>query len=152
MLEKFTIIDLIKTRSESVCSFSGTYIKFNLATCVELRYPEYIQFLFDPKSKQLAIRPCKKGAPNSVKFSKPEDEQKFPIRMTQSSVTDLVCKTMGWENPNWNIPGIYFADEQAIIYALESAYEPRPRGVRTSKCKTETATDDALASWKATEE
>ena len=142
MLEKFTIIDLIKTRSDSVCSFSGTYIKFNLATCAELHYPECIQFLFDPKSKQLAIRSCKEDAPNSVKFSKPEGEQKFPVRMTQSAVTDLVCKTMGWENPNWNIPGIYFADEQAIVYALESAYEPRSKGL-VSKREQKTATEDA---------
>lgn len=137
MLEKFTIIDLIKTRSASVCTFADNVIKFNVQTCAELRYPEYIQFLFDPKSKQLAIRPCKEDAPNSVKFSKPESEQKSAIRMTQTAVTDLVCKTMGWENPNWNIPGIYFADEQAIVYALESAYAPKVRGSSASKREKE---------------
>lgn len=143
MLEKFTIVDLIKTRSDSVCTISGTHIKFNLATCAELRYPEYIQFLFDPTSKQLAIRSCKEDAPNSVKFSKPEGEQKSPISMSQSAVTDLVCKTMGWNDPNWNIRGIYFADEQAIVYALESAYKPKPRGTRKSKLEKKSITEDA---------
>jgi hypothetical protein len=143
MLEKFTIIYLIKTRSASVCTFTGNYIKFNVQTCAELRYPEYIQFLFDPKGKQLAIRPCKEDAPNAVKFSKPESKQKFFIRMTQPAITDLVCKTMGWEKPNWNVPGIYFADEQAIIYALDSAYAPKARGGVASK-REEAATEDAL--------
>lgn len=139
MLEKFTIVDLIKTRSDSVCTISGTRIKFNLATCAELHYPEYIQFLFDPTSKQLAIRSCKEDAPNSVKFSKPEGVQKSIISMSQSAVTDLVCKTMGWSNPSWNIRGVYFADEQAIVYSLASAYAPR-----VSKREKKSTTEDAL--------
>ena len=71
--------------------------------------------------------------------------------MTQTAVSDLVCKTMGWEKPNWNVPGIYFADEQAIVYALDSAYEPKPRGIRTSK-REEAETDDALTEWASAEE
>ena len=146
MLEKFTIIDLIKTRSASVCTFAGTVIKFNIQTCAELHYPEYIQFLFNPKNKQLAIRPCKEDAPNSVKFSKSESEQKGAVRMTQSAVTDLVCKTMGWENPSWNVPGIYLADEQAIVYALESAYPLKVRSDLASKQEKEAAIEDARES------
>lgn len=149
MLEKFTIIDLIKTRSASVCTFAGNTIKFNVQTCAELHYPQYVQFLFDPKGKQLAIRPCKEDAPNAVKFSKPESEQKFPVRISQTTITDLVCKTMGWKDPNWNIPGIYFADDQAIIYALESAYPPKVRGGVASKREEEATTEDALTQWES---
>ena len=62
MFEKFSVIDLIKTRSASVCTFAGNVVKFNVQTAQELRFPEYIQFLIEPKSKQFAIRACKEDA------------------------------------------------------------------------------------------
>lgn len=68
MFEKFSVIDLIKTRSASVCTFAGNVVKFNVQTAQELRFPEYIQFLIEPKSKQFAIRACKEDAPNAVRF------------------------------------------------------------------------------------
>ena len=69
MFEKFTVIDLIKTRSASVCTFTGNVVKFNIQTAQELHFPEYIQFLIEPKSKQFAIRACKEDAPNAIAFS-----------------------------------------------------------------------------------
>ena len=42
MFEKFSVIDLIKTRSASVCTFTGNVVKFNVQTAQELRFPEYI--------------------------------------------------------------------------------------------------------------
>ena len=68
MFEKFSVIDLIKTRSASVCTFAGNIVKFNVQTAQELHFPEYIQFLIEPKSKQFAIRACKEDAPNAVRF------------------------------------------------------------------------------------
>ena len=41
MFEKFSVIDLIKTRSASVCTFAGNVVKFNVQTAQELRFPEY---------------------------------------------------------------------------------------------------------------
>ena len=68
MFEKFTVIDLIKTRSASVCTFTGNVVKFNIQTAQELHFPEYIQFLIEPKSKQFAIRACKEDAPMPCVF------------------------------------------------------------------------------------
>lgn len=122
MFEKFSVIDLIKTRSASVCTFAGNVVKFNVQTAQELRFPEYIQFLIEPKSKQFAIRACKEDAPNAVRFSKPEGEQKAQIKISNATVVDMVRKLMDWNaEDNWNVPGIYFAEEQGIMYALESA-------------------------------
>ena len=115
MFEKFSVIDLIKTRSASVCTFAGNVVKFNVQTAQELRFPEYIQFLIEPKSKQFAIRACKEDAPNAVRFSKPEGEQKAQIKISNATVVDMVRKLMDWNaEDNWNVPGIYFADEQGV--------------------------------------
>lgn len=89
MFEKFSVIDLIKTRSASVCTFAGNVVKFNVQTAQELRFPEYIQFLIEPKSKQFAIRACKEDAPNAVRFSKPEGEQKAQIKISNATVVGI---------------------------------------------------------------
>ena len=72
ILDKFTVIDLIKTRSASVATITGGTLKFNNQTAAELHYVPYIQVLINPKDKQFAIRGCKEDAPNAVAFSKPE--------------------------------------------------------------------------------
>ena len=42
ILEKFTVIDLIKTRSASVATIAGTVLKFNNQTAAELHYASHI--------------------------------------------------------------------------------------------------------------
>ena len=59
ILEKFTVIDLIKTRSASVATITGNVLKFNNQTAAELHYVSHIQVLINPKDKQFAIRGCK---------------------------------------------------------------------------------------------
>ena len=101
---------------------------------------EYIQFLIEPKSKQFAIRACKEDAPNAVRFSKPEGEQKAQIKISNATVVDMVRKLMDWNaEDNWNVPGIYFAEEQGIMYALESAYAPRAKGGWAARREREAA-------------
>lgn len=79
ILEKSTVIDLIKTRSASVATIAGTVLKFNNQTAAELHYASHIQILINPKDKQFAIRSCKENAPNAAAFSKPEGKQKYQI-------------------------------------------------------------------------
>ncbi len=90
MFEKFTVIDIIKTCSASVCNFTGNVVKFNIQTAQELHFPEYIQFRIEPKSKQFAIRVCKEDALNAVRFSKPESAQKAQIKISNATVVDMV--------------------------------------------------------------
>ncbi|MDO4564670.1 MAG: hypothetical protein Q4C04_03575 [Clostridia bacterium] len=140
MLEKFTVIDLIKTRSASVATLNGGAVKFNSQTPAELHYPPFVQFLIQPKDKQFAIRACNADAPNAVKFSKPEGEQRYPIKVSFPVAVDMIRKLMGWaQDENWNVPGIYFADEQALVYDLSSAYRPTARGGWTVKRQQEEA-------------
>ena len=75
VLEKFKLVELITTRTESVITFvGGNLIKFNSATFVDLGYPAYVQFYVDEKNKQVAIKVCKETDPQAVKFSKPAAE------------------------------------------------------------------------------
>ena len=129
MFEKFTVIDLIKTRSESICIFKGDTIKFNIQTAAELGYPSHIQFLIHAKNKQFGIRVCAEDAPNAAKFSRPEGNQKYSINIRNATVASLVRKVMGWSaEDSWSIPGIIFANERGILYDLGSGKQTKPRG------------------------
>ena len=130
VLANFKLVELITTRTEAVVTFiSGNLIKFNRATFIDLGYPEYVQFYVDEKNKQFAIKTCKEDAPNAVKFSKPAGEQKYPIKLTCASAAMAVRKAMTWGNDaSWNAPGAIFADEGVIIFSLEQAYAPAPKG------------------------
>lgn len=51
---------------------------------------------------------------------------------------------MGWgEEQSWNAPEIYLADERALVYSLESAYAPKPKGGRAAKRAHEAAAIEA---------
>ena len=140
ILEKFTVIDLIKTRSASVATITGNALKFNNQTASELRYAPYIQVLINPKDKQFAIRACKEDAPNAVAFSKPEGEQKLAIKITASAVVDMIRKMANWSvEENWNVPGVYFAEDNALVYDVSAAYKPTPRGGWSAKRQREEA-------------
>lgn len=134
ILSKFTVVDLIKTRSDSVVNITGNILKFNNVTAEELNYPSHIQLLINPKDKQFAIRSCKEDAPNAIPFSKPKAQQKLPIKFTQAVMVDMIRKMAEWDaDEKWNIPGAYFADEGAIVYDVKTAVPPaEKRGFRTA--------------------
>ncbi len=144
MLEKFTVIDLVRTRSDAVVTITGSAVKFNHQTAVELRYPSHIQFLISQKDKQFAIRACKPDAPNAAAFAKRE-EQKGQIRISAPSVVDLLRKLGGWaEDESWNIPGIYFAEDNGLMFDLKTAYKPVPRGGWAARRQKEAAAAAAM--------
>lgn len=129
ILEKFTVIDLMKTRSDSVATITGSYLKFNNQTAGELHYAPYVQVLINPKEKQFAIRACKTDAPSAIPFSKPEGEQKYQIKVHAVAVVDMIRKMTNWSvEDNWNVPGVYVAEEGALVYDVNTAYKPTPRG------------------------
>jgi len=140
VLEKFTVVDLIKTRSASVATITGNALKFNTQTAGELHFAPYIQVLINPKDKQFAIRSCKEDAPNAVAFSKPEGEQKYAIKISASAVVDMIRKMANWSaEENWNVPGVYFAEDNALVYDVNAAYKPAPKGGWTAKHQKEAA-------------
>ncbi len=142
ILEKFTVIDLVKTRSASVATITGNILKFNIQTAGELHYAPFIQVLINPKEKQFAIRACKEDAPNAVAFSKPEGEQKYQIKISAAAVVDMIRKMANWSaEDNWNVPGIYFADEEALVYDTNTAFKPAARGGWVAKRQKEEAAD-----------
>lgn len=129
ILDKFTVVDLLKTRSASIANVTGNYLKFNNQTTGELGYAPYVQILLNPKDKQFAIRACKEDDPHAVEFSKPKGKQKTPIKYNTAAVVNAIRKMGNWNTEdNWNIPGVYFAEANAIVYDVKAATKPVPNG------------------------
>ena len=147
ILDKFTVVDLVRTRSASVANITGNILKFNRPTAEELCYAPYVQVLINPKGKQFAIRICKEDAPNALSFSKTENEQKTPIKISAPAVVEVIRKMAEWPaEESWNIPGIYLADENAILYDVSTAVKPVPKGGgwAVKRQKEAAAAEDAL--------
>lgn len=61
--------------------------------------------------------------------AEPESEQKYQIKISAAAVVDMIRKMVNWSaEDNWNIPGIYFADDEALVYDVSAAYKPTPKG------------------------
>ena len=152
MLEKFTVIDLIKSRSASVLTISGNTIKFNNQTAQELEYPEYIQFLVNAKDKQVAIRVCKENEPNSLQYCKDGVAPKYAVKLSLPVVTSIIRKMTNWqEKDSWNIPAVYFADEKALVYDLSAAYAPTKKGGWSARRESESAAAEAALNMSVDE-
>lgn len=144
MLEKFTVIDLIKTRSASVLTVTGNNIKFNNQTAQELEFPEYIQFLVNTKDKQVAIRACKENEPNALQYCKDGGAPKYAVKWSLPVVTSIIRKMANWqEKDSWNIPAVYFADEKALVFDLNAAYAPTKKGGWSARRESEAAAAEA---------
>ena len=123
---------------------NGNQIKFNAATFVDLGYPEYIQLFVEEKGKQFAIKACKADAPQAIKFSKPAGEQRYPIKISCAPAANAVRRVMQWAlEESWNVPGAIFGEEKVIIYSLEQAYAPVPKGGWTAKKQAAAAAEAA---------
>ena len=58
----------------------------------------------------------------------------------------MIRKMANWSaEDNWNIPGIYFAEDDALVYDVGAAYKPTPKGGWTAKRMKEEAAAAALA-------
>ena len=139
MFEKFSVIDLIKTRSASVCTFAGNIVKFNVQTAQELHFPEYIQFLIEPKSKQFAMGDL------ASKVTAALGSEVKPIEPTQPTGTikagDLVTITGSTYYGGKSIPGwvkklrwyvVEVSGDRAVINKDESGRYAIMSPVKTS--------------------
>lgn len=134
MLKNFTVMDLIQTRSGSVATVKERAIKFTATTATELGSPSHIQFMIHAKKKQFAIRPCKEDAPNAIRFVKPEITRQYPITITMPAIVSQIRGMADWEDGSiWCVPGIYSAEDNALIYDLAAARPPVTRAKRKPK-------------------
>lgn len=71
-----------------------------------------------------AKRPPQRGA-----VLKTGGGAKYTLKINAAAVTDVIRKMANWTaGGNWNVPGICFAEENAIVYDVSTAFRPVPKG------------------------
>ena len=145
-LEKFTVIELMQTRSDSVANIKGNTIKFSNQTAEELDYPAFVEFLILPQEKQFAIRPCKESEKNAVPFSKAQGEQKYKISVTHAVIARMIRKMADLsDTESWNVPAIYEPEDNALVYDLRAGWKTDSRGGWAEKRRRKEAADKLAA-------
>ena len=65
---------------------------------------------------------------NAVPFYNSGTAKKYIIKISAVAVVDMIRKMTNWNAEDiWNVPGVYFAEDEALVYDLNTATAPTPK-------------------------
>lgn len=106
---------------EPSLSFSGGKVGVNTACVKRLYEVDYVQFLVNPLTKTLAIRPCSEDAKDAFLWCNERKGKRIPRTITCRLFFAKIAELMGW-NPNYRYKMlgkiIKSIDEYLIIFDL----------------------------------
>ncbi|MBE6703004.1 MAG: hypothetical protein E7585_06310 [Ruminococcaceae bacterium] len=134
MLKGFKVIKVLGNASESTVSITPKYFKFNADTATELGNPQFIKFWMNADTKSFAITPCAADDEDAAKFfSKPSTSGKRAvINVAFKPAHSAIVRLMAWQDSEFThkVPGIFVAEENAIVYDLTRATEYGGKGTK----------------------
>lgn len=132
-------------------SFNDCKVNVNTACIRRLEEVDYVQFLVNPNSKILAVRPCTEDAKDSFKWCyEKKDGKRTPRYISCKMFFAKISELMGW-NPNYRykILGKIIRSESdyLIIFDLTST-EVYEKASRKDGGKTKSRTPIFPAEWR----
>ena len=119
---------------KSVVTVRHDGLSFNVITAEVLHRAKYVRVLLNAVTGQLAVQATTEAGLYSARFYREEVFKSNRIKINSRSMIKEIRKAAGWsDGGSRNIDGVYFAEEDAIIYELLSAYIPSTRGGRACK-------------------
>ena len=96
--------------------------------------PEYIRFMINTESKQLAIQKVEEYDNASVPFIRKNVDNKNGIRYNNRDLENTIATLMEWDlsTKTYRIDGIYQEDDNAMIFNLTTA-RTFPKRTRAEK-------------------
>lgn len=106
-------------------SITTNGLTFNKSVVMKLGYPQYVLFLIDEESKQIAIQKSAEGETNAVSFYKEKKSGVLSVRWNGRDLLSSIASMMGWnlEQMSFKVYGELIKDEGAILFDLKSATE-----------------------------
>lgn len=108
---------------EPSISFNNCKIQFNTACIKKLPTVEYVQFLVNPETKSLAVRPCHEDDKDAFVWCNTKNGKRKPRQITGRLFYAKIVSLMGW-NPNhrYKLLGkiIRRADEYLILFDMNA--------------------------------
>ena len=108
------------------CSIKLTPKSISLnSSCIGVFDSDYIEFLFNPVDKLIAIRPSDKQMPGAVLWKKYKENKYTPVSISCGAFTKLIYELMEWPNL-WNtsiLAQIYSKKEKTVMIFDLNQYE-----------------------------
>ena len=100
-------------------------VTFNKGVVMKLKYPEYVLFLLNANTKQMALQCCEKDTPNAASFCT-EDKRNskvLSIRWNGRDLLNTIEDITGWNlaKEAYRIDGKLIVEEQAMLFDLAEA-------------------------------
>ncbi len=144
ILKDFEVVDLAQGRSDSIMTVSGSSVKFNKLTAVELSYPQFVRVLVHAATKRIAIQVCTEKTANAIEFCKEGKQQKYSIILKVPALQTAVRKLLPDNDGTVSFKGEILQEERAIVYDLNKEVEVTRRKPRAKKAE-EKAEDEEKA-------
>jgi len=132
MLEGFEPIELMT--GSPVLSVTNNGISFNKNVINKMGRPDYIRFMINTNSKQLAIQKVDENIAASVPFIRKNVDNKNGIRYNNRDLENTIATLMDWDlsTKTYRVDGVYQEDDAAMIFNLTTA-RAFPKRTRTEK-------------------
>ena len=121
LLDGFTAFDF--TEGVPYVSFTLNGITFNKSVTIKLGEPEYVRFLINPETKQVAVQVCTQNDKNSTVFYRPKASGAMSVRWNARDLINTIERIMDWDlkKVSYRTDGILSREDNAIIFDLSKA-------------------------------
>ena len=89
---------LLASYERPILWFSNNKMYFNRACIDKMNGAHYIELLFEPREKLLAIRSSKSNHQFAIKWVIDKDDKLTPSTKTSSGISEILFDTMEWDN------------------------------------------------------
>jgi len=115
------------TNSSLDIFFNQNCLTFSRRVVEELGFPAQILCQLDAKNRVFAIRACRKDEARAFKFSKPKEEQKSTISLSNKNLLDPLrkCTADIWgKGLRYKVTGFWVAEAKTMCFDLNEG-EPQ---------------------------
>lgn len=117
------------SEKQSIVTIGRNGLSFNVNTADVLHRAAFVRVLLNVETGQLAVQAAPTLDPQSTLFFRLEVFKSNRIKINSRSMVRQIRAVTGWgEDDTWNIPGVYSAKDDAIIYDFQRAIRPSGRG------------------------
>lgn len=123
-LSTFQVVraQLFSTRSKPAVTISKGKIRFNAACLKRFEDVEYVELLFNPVKKCLAVRPCDKNSPNAIQWGTLKEGKWIVKERSCKGFSSLLYETMEWEDDvSYRLRGSFCGegDDRVMLFTMD---------------------------------
>ena len=115
---------LISRSGQPMCWFKQNQMYFNKACIDKMNKSNYVELLFEPTEKLLAIRSCLPNHEYAIKWVTTKDNKITPSTRSSSGISNILFKCMDWDpNDRYRMVGVRRTkdNKSVVLFDLNGA-------------------------------